>query len=69
MTDLPNATIARIAKKNGVVRLSSDATAKLVEVAEKYISDVAKKSSALAGHAGRKTVQADDIALAVTAGA
>lgn len=66
MAELPTATIARIAKKNGVSRIGNDATTKLVEIAENYIAGISKKAAALAAHADRKTVSAEDIALAVS---
>jgi DNA-binding protein len=67
MTDLPNSAVARIAKKNGVERIGKDATVALVEQTEKFIVEVSKKAVALAKHAGRTTVKAEDITLAVGA--
>lgn len=66
MTDkvarLPNATIARIVKSVGDdVRVSGDATTIIGEKAELYIEDIAKKASAYAHHASRKTIKPCDV--------
>jgi len=62
---LPKSAIARIAKNAGAKRLGGDAIEALVVATEKYVDIVAKKSVELAGHAGRSTVKASDIELAV----
>lgn len=64
MADLPVSTVARIAKRAGVERVGKDATAALIVYAEAYIGDLAKEAARLASHAGRKTIQADDIEIA-----
>lgn len=66
MSDLPVATINRIVKKHGVERIGGDATAKLVELTEAYIAKISTDAKKLADHAGRKTLKADDIALAAS---
>ncbi len=55
MADLPIAAVVRIAKKNGAERVGSDAAAALVT----------KEANRLAQHAGRKTIKAEDVDLAV----
>jgi histone H3/H4 len=49
----------------GAERVSEDASQALVEVLEEYGEKVAAKSVALAKHAGRKTVKAEDVLEAV----
>jgi DNA-binding protein len=63
MTDLPLAAIARIAKKNGAERIGEDASKKLAEKAEAYVARVTVEAVKLAGHAGRKTLKAEDFDL------
>ncbi|MDD1729213.1 MAG: histone family protein [Methanospirillum sp.] len=65
MADLPIAAITRIAKANGAERVSKDAAEALVKVAEDYIGQVAKEANKLAAHAGRKTIKAEDIEMAL----
>ena len=61
MADLPIAAVVRIAKKNGAERVGSDAAAALVVKAEAYIAELTKEAK----HAGRKTIKAEDVELAV----
>lgn len=65
MTDLANAPISRLLKKSGAARVGADATEAMIEVAEDYILRVGAEANKLARHAGRKTVKAEDIRLAV----
>ena len=55
MSEIPKAPIARIIKDTGAERVSEDAKAELAE----YLEEVAAR------HAGRKTVKAEDIKLAI----
>jgi len=64
MVELPIASIERIAKKNGVERISADATKELAVIIEEYGSKIAREAVELAKHAKRKTVMAEDIKLA-----
>jgi DNA-binding protein len=65
MTELPIAAVVRIAKKNGVERVGSDAADILVKKAEEYIAKLAEDANKLAHHAGRKTIKAEDVEMAV----
>ena len=61
MADLPNATIIRIAKKNGAERVGSDGSAALIIVTEQILGNLCKEAYQLAQHAGRKTIKEDDV--------
>lgn len=65
MSELAKAPIARVAKQEGAERLSEDAIVALTDSVEKYARELSKASIDLAAHADRKTVQANDVELAV----
>ena len=65
MGEIPIAPIGRIIKNAGGQRVSEDAEVALDKVLEEWAEDVSRQAVKLAKHAGRKTVNASDIELAV----
>ena len=53
----------RILKKAGAERVSSESAEELRRATEDYALALARRSVALAGHARRKTVKAEDVRL------
>ncbi|GIU69329.1 MAG: histone [Candidatus Woesearchaeota archaeon] len=63
---LPLAAMERILKKGDPnVRVSEPAKEELRKVLEEYGEEVARTASKFAIHAGRKTIKAEDVQLAI----
>lgn len=65
MSELPKAPTARIMKNAGAQRISGEAVDELLAAIEAYGTDIASRANDLARHAGRRTVKASDIKLAM----
>ncbi len=65
MTEIPLAPLERILKKAGAERVSEEAEREMQEAVESYAEALAEASVALAKHAKRKTVMAEDIKVAL----
>ena len=65
MSELPKAPVARLMKSVGATRISGDAIDLMNEAMEDYGISIATKANTYAHHAGRKTIKADDVKLAL----
>jgi len=61
---IPKATVARILMKAGAKRVSADAVDAFTDVIMDLTENIAVQASRISKHAGRKTVNEDDIKIA-----
>ena len=64
-TEISTAAVHRLIKRGGAGRIGDDAAEELRKIMEDVAIKVGKEALELATHAGRKTVRAEDIKLAV----
>ena len=64
-SEISTAAVHRLIKRGGAGRIGDDAAEELRKVVEDFAIRVGKEALELAKHAGRKTVRAEDIRLAV----
>lgn len=62
---LPKAPVERLIRQAGAERVADDAAGELAKELEKIGMELAEAADKFAKHAGRKTVVAEDIRLAV----
>ncbi|MEA1985687.1 MAG: histone family protein [Euryarchaeota archaeon] len=65
MLIIPFAPVERVIREAGAKRVSESAGIALAEILEQYGLKIAKEAIKLANHAGRKTIRAEDIELAL----
>jgi histone H3/H4 len=62
---IPRAPVARIMISSGAKRVSAKAVDAFAQVLEEKAEEISKRASQLARHAGRKTVNAEDVRMAL----
>lgn len=63
--ELSTAAVRRLIEKAGADRVGDDAVEEMDKILEEYAVRISKEAATLAKHAGRKTVKAQDIQLAI----
>ncbi|MFA6073195.1 MAG: histone family protein [Candidatus Woesearchaeota archaeon] len=64
--DIPLAAMERLLKKSGAERVAEDAKDALRDALVEYALKIGQDATKYSNHAGRKTVKAEDIKLAIT---
>ena len=64
-SELSTAAVRRLIEAAGAARVGDDAVEELGKILEDFAVKVGKAATELAHHAGRKTVKAQDIQLAI----
>jgi len=65
LSELPFASVDRVIRNAGAERVSADAVEKMAEAIEEKAVEIAKKAVQISRHAGRATIKAEDIKLAI----
>ncbi len=65
---LPKAPVERLIREGGAERVADDASAELAKELERIGVELAEAANKFAKHAGRKTVVAEDVKLAIESG-
>ncbi|MFW9855800.1 MAG: histone family protein [Candidatus Thorarchaeota archaeon] len=65
MVEIPNSSVDRIIRKGGAYRVSKSAIEILQQELEEYGFRISKLAVEIARHAKKKTVEGDDIRLAI----
>ncbi len=65
MVEIPNSAVDRIIRKSGANRVSKSAIRVLQKELEDYGQKIATLGAEIASHAGKKTVEGEDITLAI----
>ena len=65
MVEIPHSSIDRIIRKAGATRVSKSAIIVLQQQLEEYGVYLSKLAVEIASHAGKKTVEGEDITLAI----
>ena len=63
-TIIPKAPVGRILEEAGAIQVSDEAKAEFVSVLTEITKKIGERAVLIANHAGRKTVQEEDIKLA-----
>jgi len=65
MVEIPNSAIDRILRKGGAKRVSKSAIHALQKELEEYGVKIAMLGNEVTSHAGKKTIEGEDIILAI----
>jgi histone H3/H4 len=65
MVEIPNSAVDRIIRKSGATRVSKSAIHILQKELEDYGTKIATLAIEIASHAGKKTIEGEDITLAI----
>lgn len=65
MVDIPYSVVDRLIRKGGAERVASSAIYALQKELEEYGVQISRISTEFAQHAGKKTIDGEDIALAI----
>lgn len=63
--EIPLTPVKRILHQEGGYRVSEDAAIRLHEIIESFAREVARTSAEMCKHAGRRTIKAEDIDVAL----